>query len=134
MLLGLTAARCARAWQVTQRYLRNISEYPFILGHLPPATRRRTLKPLKVGGADDLQVRLSMEVVDGEVVTQTVAVSQVEEQAKIAAEAAEAKARAEAEKAAAAAAEAAAAKAAEAPHTPDRPPTAHRSPRALPAS
>ena len=62
-----------------------------------------------------------MEVVGGEVVTQTVAVSQVEEQAKIAAEAAEAKARAEAEKAAAAAAEAAAAKAAEARHT--RPPT-----------
>ena len=47
MMLGLTAARCARAWQVTQRYLRNISEYPFILGNLPPATRRQTLKPLK---------------------------------------------------------------------------------------
>ena len=75
-----------------------------------------------------------MEVVGGEVVTQTVAVSQMEEQAKIAAEAAEARARAEAEKAAAAAAEAAAAKAAEAPHTSDGRPTAHRSPRALPAS
>merc|ERR1719460_3103345 len=33
-------------WKVTQRYLRNISEYPFILGNLPPATRKRTLKPL----------------------------------------------------------------------------------------
>ena len=98
---------------MTQRYLRNISEYPFILGHLPPATRRRTLKPLKLGGADDIQVQLSMEVVDGEVVTQTVVVSQMEEEAKVAAEA-EAKARAEAETAAAAAAEVAAAAAAEA--------------------
>ena len=62
-----------------------------------------------MGGADDTQVRLSMEVVDGEVVTQTVAVSQMEEQAKIAAEAAEAKAGAEAETAAAKAAAAAAA-------------------------
>ena len=34
-------------WKVTQRYLRNISEYPFILGNLPPATRKKTLKPLK---------------------------------------------------------------------------------------
>ena len=33
-------------WKVTQRYLHNISEYPFILGHLPPATRKKTLKPI----------------------------------------------------------------------------------------
>jgi len=33
-------------WKVTQRYLRNISEYPFILGNLPPATRKKTLKPI----------------------------------------------------------------------------------------
>mmetsp|Transcript_68278 Transcript_68278/g.165122 ORF Transcript_68278/g.165122 Transcript_68278/m.165122 type:complete len:257 (-) Transcript_68278:445-1215(-) len=98
------SAKLDEDWKVTQRYLRNISEYPFILGHLPPATRRRTLKPLKLGGADDIQVQLSMEVVDGEVVTQTVVVSQMEEEAKVAAEA-EAKARAEAETAAAAAAE-----------------------------
>jgi len=34
-------------WKVTQRYLHNISEYPFILGSLPPATRKKTLKPLE---------------------------------------------------------------------------------------
>lgn len=33
-------------WKTTERYLRNISEYPFILGNLPPATRRQTLQPL----------------------------------------------------------------------------------------
>merc|ERR1719238_1621006 len=33
-------------WKVTQRYLRNVSEYPFILGNLPPATRKKTLRPL----------------------------------------------------------------------------------------
>merc|ERR1719424_2477726 len=38
-------------WKVTQRYLRNISEFPFILGNLPPATRKRTLKPLDDGAA-----------------------------------------------------------------------------------
>ena len=38
-------------WKVTQRYLHNISEFPFILGNLPPATRKRTLKPLEEGGA-----------------------------------------------------------------------------------
>merc|ERR1719198_573246 len=37
-------------WKVTKRYLHNISEYPFILGNLPPATRKRALKPLKLGG------------------------------------------------------------------------------------
>jgi len=35
-------------WKVTQRYLRNISEYPFILGNLPPATRKKTLKPIEL--------------------------------------------------------------------------------------
>jgi len=35
------------AWKVTQRYLHNISEYPFVLGNLPPATRKKTLKPLE---------------------------------------------------------------------------------------
>eukprot|EP00966_Prymnesium_polylepis_P184048 4265681-Prymnesium_polylepis.3 len=33
-------------WKVTKRYLHNISEYPFILGNLPPATRKKTLEPL----------------------------------------------------------------------------------------
>eukprot|EP00320_Phaeocystis_rex_P007027 CAMPEP_0119090816 /NCGR_PEP_ID=MMETSP1178-20130426/154079_1 /TAXON_ID=33656 /ORGANISM="unid sp, Strain CCMP2000" /LENGTH=241 /DNA_ID=CAMNT_0007074271 /DNA_START=29 /DNA_END=750 /DNA_ORIENTATION=+ len=83
------SAKLDEDWKVTQRYLRNISEYPFILGHLPPATRRRSLKPLKPGGAEDLQVQLSMEVVDGEVVTQTVVISQIEERAKAAAAEAE---------------------------------------------
>merc|ERR1719393_791551 len=54
-------------WKVTQRYLRNISEYPFILGNLPPATRRQTLKPLKHSAAEDISIELSMEVEDGEV-------------------------------------------------------------------
>jgi len=34
-------------WKATKRYLHNISEFPFILGSLPPATRKRTLKPLE---------------------------------------------------------------------------------------
>merc|ERR1719231_896770 len=38
-------------WKVTQRYLRNISEFPFILGNLPPATRKKTLKPIEDGAA-----------------------------------------------------------------------------------
>ncbi len=38
-------------WRATQGYLRNICEYPFVLGNLPPATRKRTLKPLKSPGA-----------------------------------------------------------------------------------
>lgn len=46
-------------WKVTQRYLRNISEFPFILGNLPPATRKRTLKPLegsgKAGEVEDVE-------------------------------------------------------------------------------
>merc|ERR1719231_908544 len=54
-------------WKVTQRYLRNISEYPFILGNLPPATRKKTLKPLKHSAAEDISIELSMEVEDGEV-------------------------------------------------------------------
>lgn len=105
-------------WKVTQRYLHNISEYPFILGNLPPATRRRTLKPLKLGdsaAADDIEVQLLMDVIDGEVVTQTTVISLMEEAAKKAAaeeEARRAAERAEAEAAAAAEAEAAAAAAA----------------------
>merc|ERR1719393_427351 len=41
-------------WKVTQRYLHNISEYPFILGNLPPATRKKTLQPLGSGSALDV--------------------------------------------------------------------------------
>ena len=41
-------------WKVTQRYLHNISEYPFILGNLPPATRKKTLRPLGQGSTDEL--------------------------------------------------------------------------------
>merc|ERR1719460_2081659 len=56
-------------WKVTQRYLRNISEYPFILGNLPPATRK---KPLKLGGdLEDISIRFETEIVGGEVKTQT---------------------------------------------------------------
>eukprot|EP00316_Scyphosphaera_apsteinii_P009457 CAMPEP_0119315462 /NCGR_PEP_ID=MMETSP1333-20130426/35967_1 /TAXON_ID=418940 /ORGANISM="Scyphosphaera apsteinii, Strain RCC1455" /LENGTH=236 /DNA_ID=CAMNT_0007320829 /DNA_START=18 /DNA_END=725 /DNA_ORIENTATION=+ len=37
-------------WKVTKRYLRDISEYPFMLGSsLPPATRKRMLRPLDSG-------------------------------------------------------------------------------------
>merc|ERR1712087_515981 len=36
-------------WKVTTRYLHNISEYPFHLGRLPPATRKPVLKPLDHG-------------------------------------------------------------------------------------
>jgi len=37
-------------WKVTQRYLNNISEYPFMLGNLPPATRKKTLRPMAYAG------------------------------------------------------------------------------------
>merc|ERR1719326_468128 len=62
-------------WKVTQRYLRNISEYPFILGNLPPATRRQTLKPLKAGDTapeDNIFVRVETTVEGDEIKTRTV--------------------------------------------------------------
>ena len=40
-------------WKVTQGYLNRISEFPFILGHLPPATRKQTLKPLDGEGEEE---------------------------------------------------------------------------------
>ena len=102
-------AKLDEDWKETQRYLRNISEYPFILGHLPPATRKKTLKPLKLGGAmeEDISVNLDLNISGEEVVAATTVTSAAEEEAKAAA-AAEAE-RLEREKAeAAAAAEAAA--------------------------
>ena len=49
---------------------------PFILGHLPPATRKKTLKPLKHGGAmeDDITVNLDLNI-DGEEVVAATAVT-----------------------------------------------------------
>ena len=62
-------------WKVTKRYLHAISEYPFILGNLPPATRKSTLKPLKAGDTapeDNIFVRVETTVEGDEIKTRTV--------------------------------------------------------------
>jgi|EP00326_Haptolina_ericina_P026029 hypothetical protein len=76
-------------WKVTKRYLHNISEYPFILGNLPPATRKRTLKPLVTSSAsaaaddpEDVEVRVETVVEGEEVKTQTIVHSESVEAAK----------------------------------------------------
>jgi len=76
-------------WKVTKQYLHNISEYPFILGNLPPATRKRTLKPL-LGGTSgsqaddppDVEVKVETTVEGEEVKVQSTVHSDMVEAAK----------------------------------------------------
>lgn len=49
-------------WKVTQRYLHNISEFPFILGQpLPPAIRKKTLKPIDLEGGEPVELEAPPE-------------------------------------------------------------------------
>ena len=79
-------ARLDREWKETQRYLRNISEYPFILDQKvasPP--KKKPLAPIKREG--DVSVKVEHEVgAGGDVSTSTSAVSKKEEEAKKAAQ------------------------------------------------
>jgi hypothetical protein len=80
-------ARLDREWKETQRYLRNISEYPFILDQKTPkpSPTKKPLPPIK----GDVSVKVGVDVdASGEVSTSTAAVSKTEEAAAAAAPAA----------------------------------------------
>jgi hypothetical protein len=81
-------ARLDREWKETQRYLRNISEYPFILDQKTPkpSPTKKPLPPIK----GDVSVKVGVDVdASGEVSTSTAAVSKTEEAAAAAPAAAE---------------------------------------------